>query len=211
MSRIPKLYAIGDRGVFDSDDAWLDALATAAPLLAQHPHTAMQIRVKVGTPHQRIDRVRRARARINQAMEDGLTVLLNGTVAHAQEFAFSGAHLPEDLIDDSAMERPNNFLVGASVHSMEAARLGTEAQADFLVYGPVFAPSCKDTTPVGTAPLATIAQAIPTPVLAIGGLTPSRVKSCLDAGAAGVAALSTILQTDHPHQSIQKFMTALGN
>jgi thiamine-phosphate pyrophosphorylase len=40
------------------------------------------------------------------------------------------------------------------------------------------------------APLAEAAHAVSIPVLALGGINESRIQSCLDAGAAGIAAIS---------------------
>jgi thiamine-phosphate pyrophosphorylase len=68
-----------------------------------------------------------------------------------------------------------------------------EAQgADYAVFGPVFAPRSKasDLEPRGIEGLAQAARAVSIPVLALGGITAANTEDCIQAGAAGVAAIS---------------------
>jgi thiamine-phosphate pyrophosphorylase len=48
------------------------------------------------------------------------------------------------------------------------------------------------------------------PVIAIGGITPERVAAVRDAGAAGVAAIAAILDTDSPGAATKRFLEALS-
>jgi thiamine-phosphate pyrophosphorylase len=68
--------------------------------------------------------------------------------------------------------------------------------ADYVVFGPVFAPLSKasDLAPRGIEELTRAASAVRIPVLALGGITRENTASCMAAGAAGIAGIS-IFQT----------------
>ncbi len=84
-----------------------------------------------------------------------------------------------------------NFLVGASVHSLEAARSAAGAGASYLIFGPVFATPSKAGfgPPQGAAALKDLCRAVSIPVLAIGGITLENAGECFAAGAQGIAAI----------------------
>ena len=79
--------------------------------------------------------------------------------------------------------------IGVSCHSpSDAARAATN-RANFAVFGPVF--EKKDAPGSLPAGLETLREACRAdiPVLALGGITLNNARSCLDAGAAGIAAI----------------------
>ena len=83
------------------------------------------------------------------------------------------------------------FVVGASCHSLEAAEEAERNGADYIIFGPVFATPSKKAygEPQGLARLREVCTRVVIPVLAIGGVTVPSAAECLDAGAAGVAAI----------------------
>ena len=89
-----------------------------------------------------------------------------------------------------ACESPRSEpIIGVSCHSpADAARAATNG-ATFAVFGPVF--EKKDAPGSLPAGLETLREACRAdiPVLALGGITVNNVRSCLDAGAAGIAAI----------------------
>jgi len=102
--------------------------------------------------------------------------------------------------------------VGASVHSLPEA-LDAEAKgADFLVFGPIYETPSKRPygPPQGLDRLAKLAAGVRRPVVAIGGITPARVRDVRLAGAFGVAAISAILDTDAPADATRRFLDALA-
>jgi thiamine-phosphate pyrophosphorylase len=103
-------------------------------------------------------------------------------------------------------------LVGASVHSMEEARVDDSEGADFLVFGPVHDTPSKRRygPPQGLEALRRVAGGVRVPVLAVGGLTPARAREALGAGAAGVAVISAILGAERPGDATKAFLDALG-
>lgn len=80
-------------------------------------------------------------------------------------------------------------LIGVSCHSPAEAAQAAADRATFAVFAPVFEKKdIPDTKPAGLAQLREACRA-GIPVLALGGVTLENAKSCLDAGAAGIAAI----------------------
>lgn len=102
-------------------------------------------------------------------------------------------HLPLPLLERtnvSGFER-----VGCSVHSLEQALHAYECGAGYLTAGHIFATDCKKGLPPrGTGLIHEISAAVPLPVYAIGGISPDNAKTAIDAGAAGVCAMSGFMR-----------------
>ncbi len=81
---------------------------------------------------------------------------------------------------------PRGPLIAVSCHSPAEVAQAAASKATFAVFAPVF--EKKDAQPAG---LALLEQACRTsiPVLALGGITLANARSCLEAGAAGIAAI----------------------
>jgi thiamine-phosphate pyrophosphorylase len=107
---------------------------------------------------------------------------------------------------------PPGFLIGASVHSLDEARTVESQGADFIVFGPVYdTPSKRQYgAPQGLTALAAVSAAVRKPIIAVGGITPSRVVPVINAGASGVAVITAILGADRPADATKAFLDALG-
>jgi thiamine-phosphate diphosphorylase len=190
------LYVIADRDLFNSHEEWLEALARLAPTGVD-----LQVRAKSST------RVERAAA-VARVRDAGGRPLLNGSTQEARELVADGVHWPEALIPARRETDAGPLRVGASVHSLLAARRAVDAGADFLVFGPVFDPGSKPGHGVGLEALAQIAACAGRPVLAVGGVRPDRVAACRAAGAQGVAVVSGVLRAPDPLRAIESYLAA---
>ena len=117
-------------------------------------------------------------------------LLINGRTDIASAAAADGVHLPEDgmRVADVRQSYPKPFLIGASVHNVDAAREAKEGGADFVLFGPVFDSIGKQGK--GVEMLSKVCLAIgECPVLAVGGIDETNYHLVLDAGAAGYAAI----------------------
>jgi thiamine-phosphate pyrophosphorylase len=84
-----------------------------------------------------------------------------------------------------------DFLIGASCHSLQEARVAAEDGADYIIFGPVFETPSKVRfgAPLGIERLQEVCGELRVPVLAIGGVNMANAARCLHAGAAGIAAI----------------------
>ena len=121
-------------------------------------------------------------------------ILVNDRADVALSAGAHGVHLPAQgmpTLDVRALA-PAGWTIGRSVHS--SAECEIERAADYLLYGTVFASSSKPGVRAqGLDGLARAVRAAAVPVLAIGGITPARARGCVDAGAAGIAAIGMFL------------------
>jgi len=130
-----------------------------------------------------VEAIRGTRARV--VVNDRLDVAL-ATRAH-------GVHLRGDSMDAARVRRvvPAGFLIGRSVHSAEEARaVSANGAVDYLVFGSVFETMSKPgREAAGLDELAAVSMATTVPVLAVGGISPSRAAAVARAGASGIAAI----------------------
>jgi len=119
------------------------------------------------------------------------------------------ASLPVDDIRAIAGRR---LRIGASVHSLQDAVDAELKGADWVTYGPVYETPSKRPygPPQGLERLAEVARGLRIPVIAIGGITPERVKEVREAGARGVAAISFILAADSPADATLRLLDVLA-
>lgn len=113
-------------------------------------------------------------------------ILLNDRLDIALAAQIDGVHLPGNGLPPARV-RPFVKVLGVSTHTVDETIAAERAQADFVVFGPIFDTPGKQA--VGLGPLREVAAAVRIPVLAIGGITQETIPQVLDAGAAGIAAI----------------------
>jgi thiamine-phosphate pyrophosphorylase len=122
-------------------------------------------------------------------------VVVNDRFDIAVAAGAAGVHLREDSAPAARFRRaaPRGFLIGCSVH--DAARAKTLPECDYLVFGTVFPSRGKAAGhPVaGLGALREVCDAAHLPVLGIGGIDPRNARDVIGAGAAGVAAMESLM------------------
>ena len=109
-----------------------------------------------------------------------------------------------------ARELAGDLSIGVSVHSVESAVRAEAEVADWITFGHVFPTSSHpDTTPRGVTALAQAVQAVHIPVIAIGGIGTRQVGPVIQAGAAGIAVMSAILDAPDPAWATAKLRQAM--
>jgi len=139
-------------------------------------------------------------------------LLINDRLDVACAVNAAGVHLgekslPPEEVKCLARERcGNGFLVGVSVHSLEAAQQAEKSGADYVIFGPVFATPSKAEfgKPQGLEKLKQICAQVKIPALAIGGITLENGRDCMVAGASGIAAIRLFQEADNLGEVVKR-------
>ncbi len=159
----------------------------------------IQIREKDLEPRPLAELVRFA---VADARNTGAGILVNDRLDIALASGAAGVHLGEMSFPVEVVARWRrsagrmDFQIGASCHSLEAARAAEQGGADYIFFGPVFATPSKAAfgPPQGIERLREACSSVRIPVLAIGGVNLENAPSCMAAGAAGIAAIRLFQQ-----------------
>ncbi len=102
-------------------------------------------------------------------------------------------------------------VVGATARDTRSGRAAVAAGADYLGAGPAFATLTKAglPAPLGVAGVAAVAQAVPVPVIAIGGVDRGHVPALMRAGLHGVAVVSAVSQAPDPAAAVSELLALL--
>lgn len=103
-------------------------------------------------------------------------------------------------------------LVGGTARDPDTALRHQADGASYVGVGPVYATPTKDglPEPLGPAGVEKVAAAVDVPVIAIAGITASRVPELLDAGAHGVAVIGAVAHAADPAAATAELLEALG-
>ncbi len=135
---------------------------------------------------------------------DGSAILVNDRLDVAIAAAAAGVHLGERSLPPTEMQNlvsqrlsGRKFLMGVSAHSLEGAVQAEQAEADYVIFGPVYATPSKANfgPPHGIERLREVCRRLTIPVLAIGGIARENAAEVLAAGAAGIAAIRLFQDT----------------
>jgi thiamine-phosphate pyrophosphorylase len=214
MADICLLYYITDRAAFPGNE-----LSRRSRLLEKIGEAAgagvdyIQLREKDLSPREleslarEVVRAIRDAQRSTGGRQPASALLINSRTDVALAVQADGVHLRSDDVspqevrtvwqrDVGAPARANSRpdpLVGVSCHSpAEVARAAAQGST-FAVFAPVF--EKKDAHPAGLKSLREACLAN-IPVLALGGITLANARSCIAAGAAGIAAIRLFQDND---------------
>jgi thiamine-phosphate diphosphorylase len=138
--------------------------------------------------------------------------LVNDRVDVALALRLAGVHLGQrSLTPPVARELLGpDALIGRSVHDLEEAGDPENRDADYLVAGSVFPTSSHPGKPGGGADMLRRLGAETTlPILAIGGITASRVQEVMVPGVFGVAVLSGVWMSEDPGEAVTVYLKEL--
>jgi thiamine-phosphate pyrophosphorylase len=136
-------------------------------------------------------------------------LLVNSRLDIALAIDADGLHLPEHALPVQTVKKFFSNLVGRSVHSVEGARDAEQSGADYLLFGHVFETASKENEPRGLNALQAVCKAVSIPVYAVGGVTPERVRVCVESGAFGVAVMNGIMSASAVKCVVGDYLNAL--
>ena len=206
------LYYITDRTAFAADEP-----TRRRRLLAKISEAAcagidyIQLREKDLSTRDLESLAREALSVIRESAHPRTALLINSRTDVALAVGADGVHLrsndisPEEVrrvwqrhyeCGAGAPARANSTrdpLIAVSCHSPAEVVEAAASHATFSVFAPVF--EKKEASPAGLAALQQACTA-QIPVLALGGITLTNARSCLAAGAAGIAAIRLFQEND---------------
>ncbi len=124
-----------------------------------------------------------------------------------------GVHLPASGWPSSAAPagRSAGSIVGRSCHDAGDLSAAERGGADYVTLSPVFLTASKPGygPALGTERLAALVARTTVAVYALGGIeTPEQVRSCRQAGAAGVAVMGAVMRADDPGRVVRALLRA---
>lgn len=126
--------------------------------------------------------------------DSNIKLIINSNVEVAEEVNAYGIQLS---FKDFCENKGKNFngIKGVSVHSLSEAIEAEKRGANYIIYGHVFNTDCKKgLKPRGLIEFKEICNKVNIPVYAIGGINKENYKSVLEAGADGVAVMSSLMK-----------------
>lgn len=142
-------------------------------------------------------------------LEHKCLLIVNRRLELARRIHADGIHLGVGgpSISDVYSVLDDRVLVGWSAHSFGEALKAFEQRADYVTLSPIFETPNKG-EPIGLDPLRTLTIQ-GRPVIALGGITPDRVPSVIEAGAHGVAVIRAIFDHPDPAAAVKAFLQNL--
>ncbi len=142
----------------------------------------------------------------------GAKFILNGRADLAKACNADGVHCNKRSISlpDARAFLGDSFLLGYSAHSIEEADEVCRAGANYVFLSPIFSPLSKndERTPLGLSSLKILSNYIQVPLFALGGITAENLPSVRQAGASGIATITSVLLAPEPNQACRDLVHA---
>jgi thiamine-phosphate pyrophosphorylase len=144
------------------------------------------------------------------ATEAGAIFIVNDRCDLALAVEADGVHLGQtDLpLADARGILGSRKIIGISTHRPEQVKEAADGGADYLGFGPIFPTDTKGDheSVVGVAGLRHIRPLTQLPIFAIGGMTPENALAAIQAGADGIAVISSVLDAPDVAASVRNFI-----
>jgi thiamine-phosphate pyrophosphorylase len=156
--------------------------------------------------------------RVAEQMQDlckkaGVIFMVNDRVDVAIAAHADGVHLGQDDFPISLARKllGEEAIIGGSAGTMEEARKCLLEGADYVGFGPVYTTTSKeDAGPAsGLGLLKEIVEAIPLPIIAIGGISGDNIPMVMQAGVHGIAVISAVCCQEDPTEAAKSLRCLL--
>ena len=170
----------------------------------------IQFRQKIGSTREMIEVGRQIKRLCEEA---DVEFIVNDRLDIAIATDADGVHLGQDdfPIPLARQLLGESRIIGGSAATMEEARKCLSEGADYVGFGPVYPTSSKeDAGPVsGIDLLREVVEAIPLPIIAIGGITAENIPEVVRGGAHGIAMISAVCCQEDPEEATRLLHQAL--
>ena len=200
-----KLYLVTNSDKFESEDLFLDAVASAL----KGGVDILQLREKHMPANKIIELGKKVKL---LCAEYGATFIVNDRVDIAYVLEADGVHLGQDDMDIESARKilGANAIIGISTHAPEQAQKAVADGADYIGMGPVFTtPTKPGRQSVGLEYVKWVCENIKIPAFAIGGIDLDNVRDVVNAGAKKIAVVRAIINSDCPEKAAQEFLKVL--
>lgn len=141
----------------------------------------------------------------NRLKQTDIKLIINSNIDVAKAIKADGIQLSYNKFLE-LKHRPFKK-VGVSIHSYNEAIEAYKLGADYVIYGHVFETECKKgLKPRGVIELSKIAKDIDIPVIGLGGIDHCNYKEVLQAGAEGIAVMSSLMNAQDVSEFVEKFL-----
>jgi len=146
-------------------------------------------------------------------MRKGVAFIVNDRIDVAIGAQADGVHLGQDDFPIPLARKlmGKEWIIGGSAATLAEARKCLSDGADYVGFGPVFPTGSKeDAGPVsGTETLSQIVEAIPLPIIAIGGIGLANTPAIMQTGVHGIAVISAVCCHIDPCQATKELWEVL--
>ncbi len=168
--------------------------------------TLLQLREKEKTTCKYIELAKKVRLLTER---HNIPLIIDDRLDVALASGADGVHLGRDdmPIDVARKIAGENFIIGATAKTVEAAKQAFEDGADYLGVGAIFPTTTKVKTVI--TPIATlrdICRAVPIPANAIGGLNSDNIDILKNTGISGICVVSAIMKSENPEASARMLL-----
>jgi thiamine-phosphate pyrophosphorylase len=205
MKKIGKLHLLTDvvlQSRFSHEDLARLGIAGGADTI--------QLREKGGSTRALIE-VAKSMGRV--CRRAGVPLIVNDRIDVAIAAEADGVHLGQSDFPIPLARKllGEEKIIGGSAATFEEAKICLAEGADYIGFGPVYVTGSKeDAGPVsGPAVLKQVVEAIPLPIIAIGGITAEKVTEVIKAGAHGIAVISAVCCQIDPEGATKALRNAL--
>ncbi len=147
---------------------------------------------------------------LKKLCKDRAFFLVDDRVDVALAVDADGVHLGQNDMPVEIARRllGDEKIIGLTVHNVEEAVEAEKLGVDYVGLAPVFKTGTKEDSgePCGVEMLKKIRDIVSVPIVAVGGINKDNVQDVISAGADGVVAVSSVLQSDDVYQEVCDFI-----
>jgi thiamine-phosphate diphosphorylase len=139
--------------------------------------------------------------------------IVNDSLELASSVDADGLHIGEGDLEVALARRMWTApkVLGVSARTPARARAAASEGADYLGTGPVFGTTSKANAPeaIGLTGLRGVIAQVSIPVIAIGGVDAANAALAIEAGASGVAVISSVVAADDVERATHELRRAI--